>query len=197
MTLGRNICLSVLVAAALVLLPVAGRTAEENVHSFTAVSIDGKEVPLSDYAGKTLLIVNTASRCGFTRQYHSLEAIYRRYKDEGLEVLAFPANNFRNQEPGTNEQIKAFCKFSFRITFPLFAKISVKGEDIHSLYDYLVNRSAFPGPIRWNFDKFLVNPEGRVIGRFLPHVDPMDPEILTEIQRNLPGPSGATAKKDN
>jgi len=170
-----------------ILCSLLSQAEEENVHSFSAVSIDGEEIPLSDYSGKTLLIVNTASRCGFTRQYHSLEAIYRRHQEEGLEILAFPANNFRNQEPGTNKQIKAFCKFSFRNSFPLFSKISVKGEDMHPLYDYLVNRSGQPGAIRWNFDKFLVNPQGQVIARFLPHIDPLDPKIVNAITRNLPG----------
>jgi len=187
MAVRKIIAVVILFWVALTLMSVPCSASDENVHSFKAVLIDGQEVSLEDYSGKILLIVNTASRCGFTKQYHSLESIYRRYQKEGLEILAFPANNFRNQEPGTNKQIKAFCKFSFRISFPLFSKISVKGEDIHPLYDYLVNRSQQPGAIRWNFDKFLVNPEGKVIARFLPHIDPMDPQIITAISRNLPG----------
>jgi len=157
------------------------------IHEFTVRAIDGGDVDLSAYRGKALLIVNTASKCGFTPQYRSLEALYRKYRDRGFEVLAFPANNFMNQEPGTNEEIRQFCSTKFHTTFPLFEKISVKGRDIHPLYAYLTSESGFPGAIRWNFSKFLVGPDGAVVARYGSMTDPMSEEITTTIESILPG----------
>lgn len=157
-----------------------------NVHSYSAADIYGEQVDLSAYQGKALLIVNTASRCGFTRQYATLEELYQKYKDRGFEVLAFPANNFGGQEPGTNEEIKEFCSLKFRTTFPLFAKSSVKGKDINPLYDYLTNHSAFDGPIKWNFNKFLVSPAGDVVARFDSSVDPMSKRLTSTLEPILP-----------
>lgn len=153
-----------------------------NVHSFTMNDIDGKPVDLSVYKGKVLLIVNTASKCGYTKQYAGLEKLYETYKDKGFEVLAFPANNFMGQEPGTNEEIKAFCSLKFKTSFPLFAKSSVKGEDINPLYKYLTEGSPFKGGITWNFNKFLVNADGEVVARFDKGVDPMAPEVIAAIE---------------
>ncbi len=152
------------------------------VYSFTLNSIDGNEVPLSDYRGKVLLLVNTASKCGYTSQYAPLEQLYRRFQDKGLRILAFPANNFGGQEPGSNEEIKNFCSSNYAVTFDLFEKISVKGEDIHPLYHYLTTETDFPGDIRWNFTKFLVSREGKVVARFDTKVDPLDGNVISQIE---------------
>jgi len=129
--------------------------------------------------------VNTASKCGYTPQYRSLQALYEKYRNKGFVVLAFPANNFRNQEPGNNEDIKNFCYLNYRTTFPLFSKISVGGNDVDPLYQYLTSQTAFAGPITWNFNKFLVNPKGEVVARFATPVDPMSPEVIAAIEKVL------------
>ncbi|NOT32689.1 MAG: glutathione peroxidase [Candidatus Eisenbacteria bacterium] len=152
-----------------------------SVHEFRVITIDGDEKSLADYRGKTLLIVNTASRCGFTPQYKSLEALYRRYKSQGFEVVAFPANDFMKQEPGTNAEIKEFCSLEFRTSFPLFSKISVKGKQIEPLYAYLTRDSGFPGEISWNFTKFLVDPDGKVVARFDSATDPLAKQITDRL----------------
>lgn len=157
-----------------------------NVHAFKMAGIDGEDVNLSDYKGKALLIVNTASKCGYTKQYKSLETLYQTYKDKGFEVLAFPANNFGGQEPGTNEQIKDFCYLKFKTGFPLFAKTSVKGEDINPLYKYLTEETPYKGEISWNFNKFLVDPNGEVVARFESKVDPLDTKVTKELEKILP-----------
>ena len=164
----------------------AGEKIMENVHSFKVMTIDGEEKSLTDYKGKALLIVNTASKCGFTPQYKSMQALYEQYKDRGFEVLAFPANNFMGQEPGTNEEIKEFCSLKYRATFPIFSKISVKGENIHPLYRYLTSESGFAGPIKWNFNKFLVNPEGQIVARFGSMTDPQDKKLVQQLENALP-----------
>jgi len=153
-----------------------------SIYDFRVATIDGEQKSLADYRGRTLLIVNTASRCGFTRQYTSLEGLYQRYKDRGFEILAFPANNFMGQEPGTNAEIKEFCSLEYRTTFPLFEKISVKGKDIAPLYAYLTRESGHPGAISWNFAKFLVGPDGRVVARFDPATDPLDPQVTERVE---------------
>lgn len=157
----------------------------KNIYDFTMKDIDGKDVPLSNYKGKALLIVNTASRCGFTPQYEGLEALYKEYKDKGFEILAFPANNFMGQEPGSNEEIKTFCSLKFHTTFPLFSKISVAGGDINPLYAYLTKESGFNGNISWNFNKFLVNKEGRVVARFGSKTKPQDDELVSKLKELL------------
>ena len=158
----------------------------DNLYSFAMKTIDGKEQKFSDYKGKALLIVNTASQCGFTPQYKSMETLYEQYKDQGLEVLAFPANNFKGQEPGTDEEIKDFCWRNYKTTFPLFAKISVAGDDMHPLYRYLTTQSGFDGPITWNFNKFLVDPNGKVVARFDSKVDPLAADVVEELEKILP-----------
>lgn len=160
----------------------------ENVYSFSAKTIDGEMVSLGRFDNKVLLIVNTASRCGFTPQYASLEKLYQQFKDRGFLVLAFPANNFMGQEPGTDEEIKNFCFLNFKTSFPLFAKINVKDKDIHPLYDFLTTRTNFPGPVQWNFNKFLVNRSGQVVARFATPVDPMSEEIVTAVEAELGKP---------
>ena len=155
------------------------------IYSFKMKTIDGEEKSLSDFKGKTLLIVNTASKCGFTPQYKSLEAIYEKYKDKGFEVLGFPANNFMGQEPGNDSEIKEFCSLKFHTTFPLFSKISVKGDDQNPLYTYLTKESSFAGPIKWNFTKFLVDAQGHVVARFESGVDPASKDVTGKIESLL------------
>jgi glutathione peroxidase len=156
-----------------------------SLYDFTMDDIDGKPVNLDQYRGKVLLVVNTASLCGNTPQYTDLESIYERYHDKGFEVLAFPANNFGQQEPGTNAEIKGFCLTKYSVSFPLFSKISVKGSDKHPLYQYLTEQSPFPGEIEWNFQKYLVDRSGNVVGRFHHRTKPLAPEVVNEIERVL------------
>lgn len=156
------------------------------IHQFTVKTIDGKTRSLADFEGKTLLVVNTASKCGNTPQYKGLEALYDKYRARGFEVLAFPANNFMGQEPGTDAEIAQFCETNYQVSFPLFSKISVKGKDIAPLYSYLTKDSAFPGDIGWNFAKFLVGPDGRVIARFEPRTKPEDPKLVAALEAALP-----------
>jgi glutathione peroxidase len=164
-------------------LRMAGKTT--SLYDFTMVDIDGKPVNLGDYKGKVLLVVNTASLCGNTPQYTDLERIYEQYHDKGFEVLAFPANNFGQQEPGTNAEIKGFCLTKYSVSFPLFSKISVKGSDKHPLYHYLTEQSPFPGEVEWNFQKYLVDRSGNVVGRFHHRTKPVSPEVVNEIERVL------------
>jgi len=161
--------------------------AASGVYSFTLNSIDGKPAPLADYKGKVVLIVNVASQCGYTPQYSALEAIYEKYKDQGFVILGFPANNFGAQEPGTNEEIKTFCTRKYSVTFPMYAKISVKGDDQAPLYGYLTKETGagISGDIKWNFTKFLVGKDGRVIQRFEPAVTPDSKEVTAAIEKQL------------
>lgn len=159
-----------------------------SVLSFQVNDIDGKPVDLSKYKGEVLLIVNTASQCGFTPQYEGLEAVYEKYKGQGFEVLAFPANEFGRQEPGSDAEIKTFCSSKFNVKFPLFSKIVVKGEGIHPVYQFLTEPETnpkFAGPISWNFAKFLVNRKGEVIARFLPKDAPESAKVTSEIEKAL------------
>jgi glutathione peroxidase len=154
-----------------------------NVHEFTLNSIDGKPAPLSAYQGKVVLIVNVASRCGFTPQYAGLEALYEKYKDRGFVILGFPANNFGGQEPGTNEEIKTFCSTKYNVTFPMYSKISVKGEDKAPLYQFLTDATG--SEIQWNFTKFLVDKNGKVVARFESKVTPESPDVAAAIEKAL------------
>ena len=156
-----------------------------SLYDFTMDDIDGKPVNLGQYKGKVLLLVNTASFCGNTPQYSDLETMYETYRGKGFEILAFPANNFGQQEPGTNEEIKGFCLTKYAVSFPLFSKISVKGSDKHPLYRYLTEHSAFPGEVEWNFQKYLVDRSGNVVGRFHHRTKPLSPEIVNEVERVL------------
>ncbi|MCD6287048.1 MAG: glutathione peroxidase [Anaerolineae bacterium] len=146
-----------------------------SVYEFEATTIMGLPKPIGDYRGKLLLIVNTASKCGFTPQYGGLQELYETYHDRGLEVLGFPCNQFMNQEPGSNEEIRQFCRVTYGVTFPMFDKINVNGPDAHLLFRYLKNQA--PGvlgvkAIKWNFTKFLVDREGHVVARFAPSIEP-------------------------
>jgi glutathione peroxidase len=163
-----------------------GKPVTRTVHDFTLKTIDGKDRPLSEYKGKVLLVVNTASKCGFTPQYEGLETLYERYRARGFEVLAFPANNFMGQEPGSNEEIAKFCSLNYAVSFPLFAKISVKGKDIAPLYAWLTKDSGYPGDIGWNFTKFLVGQDGKVTARFDSRTDPLDAKLVAKLESLLP-----------
>jgi len=170
------------------LFPSKSHSAASSIHEFTLNSIDGQPAPLAQFQGKVALIVNVASRCGFTPQYAGLEALYRKYKDRGFVVLGFPANNFLWQEPGTNEAIQVFCSAKYHVTFPMFAKVSVKGRDKTPLYQFLTDKKANPstgGEIRWNFTKFLADRNGKVIARFGSKVSPESPELIGAIESAL------------
>lgn len=162
--------------------------AEKTVYDFTLNSIDGQPAPLGSYKGKVVLLVNVASRCGYTPQYTALESIYEKYKDRGFVIVGIPANNFGSQEPGTNAEIKTFCKAKYSVTFPMMSKVSVKGDDMTPLYQFLTDKAANPqtgGEIQWNFTKFLIGPDGRVITRFEPAVTPDSPEVAGAIEKAL------------
>lgn len=153
-----------------------------NVHDFELNSIDGKKMPLSAYKGKVVLLVNTASKCGYTPQYTGLEALYNKYKSQGLVLVGVPANNFGGQEPGTNEEIKTFCTRTYNVTFPMTAKVSVKGDDQIPLYKFLADTAGAP---KWNFTKYLVGKNGQVIKRFDSGVDPGSKELADAIEAAL------------
>mgnify|MGYP005836200751 CR=1 FL=1 len=155
------------------------------IYQFTMNSIDGKPVKLESFMGKVMVVVNTASRCGLTPQYEGLERLYRSHKDRGLVVLGFPANNFMNQEPGTDAEIKEFCTTRFDVTFPMFSKISVKGSDTHPLYQWLLSSTDNNQDIEWNFAKFVVGRDGKVVARFSPRTQPDDPKFLETIEKAL------------
>lgn len=162
--------------------------AASSVYDFTLKSIDGQPTPLSEYHGKVLLLVNVASRCGFTPQYTALESLYEKYKDRGLVIVGVPANNFMGQEPGTNEEIKTFCSKKYNVTFPMMSKLSVKGDDKTPLYQFLTSKEADPkfgGEIQWNFTKFLFDRNGNPIARFEPATKPDSPEVIAAIESAL------------
>lgn len=159
---------------------------EKNIKQITVKDIDGKSVNLSDYKGKVLLIVNVASYCGFTKQYTGLEQIYKQYKDKGFEILAFPCNQFGQQEPGTNEEIKNFCSSKFDVTFKLFDKIDVNGKDKSPLYEVLTNNEVTgKADIKWNFEKFLIDKDGNVVSRYSSKVEPASEELTSAIEKEL------------
>jgi glutathione peroxidase len=155
---------------------------DSTIYNFTMKTIEGKEKPLVDYKGKVVMVVNTASFCGNTPQYKQLEEIYKQYKDKGFVIIGFPANNFGKQEPGSDTDIRTFCEKNYGVTFDLFSKISVKGDDIHPLYKYLTTETGFNGDIDWNFAKFLVDKNGKVVARFKAKVKPDEKEIVAKIE---------------
>jgi glutathione peroxidase len=156
-----------------------------SVHEFSLKAIDGKTVTLSQFKGQVMLVVNVASRCGFTPQYEGLEKLYETYKSQGFVILGFPANNFGEQEPGTDAEIQTFCRSKYSVTFPMFSKISVTGADKAPLYRFLTDTSAHPktgGEIQWNFTKFLVDRDGKIMQRFEPEVEPLSHEIVAAVE---------------
>jgi len=166
----------------------SGPIKETSVLDFTMKTIDGTDVPLSKYKGKVILIVNVASKCGFTPQYDALESLYTKFKDKGLVILGFPANNFLSQEPGTDQDIKTFCSITYHVTFDMFSKISVLGNDKAPLYRFLTSKTTnpgFDGEIEWNFQKFLVGKDGRVVARFAPDVKPLSDDVVKAVEKAL------------
>ena len=162
---------------------------------FTLPDIDGKDVPLSKYKGQVVLIVNVASKCGFTPQYEQLQQLQDRYAERGFRILGFPANDFRAQEPGSNKEVKEFCRSKYHVSFDMFSKVSVKGDEACELYKFLTSEkknAAHGGEIKWNFTKFLVGRDGQVCGRFEPKTTPADPEVIKAIEAAL-GPKGHQA----
>ena len=159
-----------------------------SIYDFTLKDIDGRDRSLAEFKGQVLLLVNVASKCGFTKQYAGLEKLYQAYKDRGFVVLGFPANNFMGQEPGTEAEIKSFCSLNYGVTFPMFSKISVKGKTIHPLYAYLTDEELHPGSggaVGWNFNKFLVGPDGKVLAHYGSRTAPEDPELAAAIEAAL------------
>lgn len=174
-----------LIFGVLLMATITDRT--DTVYQFELDSINGEKVSLQEYEGEVLLIVNTASECGNTPQYEGLQDLYDEYKGEGFKVLGFPANNFGGQEPGSDEEILQFCEINYGVTFPLFSKISVKGDDIHPLFEYLTTapNPDFTGDIGWNFEKFLVDRNGNLVRRFKTKVTPESEEVQNSIQELL------------
>jgi glutathione peroxidase len=158
---------------------------DTTLFDFKMKDIDGKEVPLSKYKGKTILVVNVASKCGLTPQYNGLQKLYTDYKSKGFVILGFPANEFGGQEPGSNEEIKTFCSTNYKVTFPMFSKIVVKGEGIHPLYNWLTSGIDPKGDIEWNFAKFLIGPDGKLIKRFKPQVGPESEDVIAAVKAQL------------
>src|SRR5437588_3826341 len=157
-----------------------------SIYDINVKDINGKDTSLGAYKGKVLLIVNVASKCGYTPQYKALEAVFEKYKDKGFTVLGFPCNQFGGQEPGTNEEIKQFCSGKYNVTFPLFDKIEVNGANRHPLYVALAGKdSPFPGDIKWNFGKFLIGRDGKIIKRFEPRTAPDAPELVEALEAAL------------
>ena len=160
----------------------------KNIYALTAKDIDGNERSLSEFSGKVLLIVNVASKCGFTPQYKNLQVLYGRFKDRGFERLGFPSNDFMRQEPGTEAEIKSFCSLTYGVTFPMFSKISVKGKTIHPLYAFLTDKATnpqFPGKITWNFNKFLLDRKGNIVARFDSKDDPLGDKVPRLVEGTL------------
>ncbi len=161
------------------------RTSGKNIHDYTVMTMDGEQKKLSDYSGKVLMIVNVASKCGYTKQYAGLEELYRKYSGDGFVVLGFPCNDFGGQEPGSNDEIRTFCESKFDVTFPLFDKIKVLGDDKSPLYAALTSYSKPTGDIEWNFEKFVVSKNGEIAGRFKSKVEPGSEEIVSLIETEL------------
>jgi glutathione peroxidase len=158
----------------------------DNIIDITVLDMNNKEVKLSDYKGKVLLIVNVASECGYTRQYAGLQEVYEKYNPKGFEILAFPCNDFGGQEPGSNEQIQNFCSSKFGVTFKLFDKIKVLGKDKSPLYERLINNSVTEkGDVKWNFEKFLISKDGKIVGRYRSKVEPASEELISAIEKEL------------
>lgn len=165
--------------------------------SLEARRLDGQSESLGRYRGQVLLVVNTASRCGYTPQYEGLQALYQRYRERGFSVLGFPSNDFRGQEPGSDAEIAKFCRMNYGVEFPMFSKVRVVGPDAHPVYAYLTTRpEPVGGPVRWNFQKYLVDRSGRVVARYAPDVSPGDSELVARIEGLLaePAPARTDAK---
>lgn len=160
-------------------------TKPHNLHDYTVVDIKGNKKSLKDYEGKVVMVVNVASKCGLTPQYEQLEALYEKYKDQGLVILGFPCNQFMGQEPGTEEEILTFCTNKYNVTFPMFSKVEVKGENAHPLYKWLVGATENKADIEWNFAKFIVSRDGAKVQRFASKTKPDDASVVSVIEKAL------------
>jgi glutathione peroxidase len=184
----RKFLLTLMLGVACGSLVCGAAAPPKSIYDFTMKSIDGQQVSLSSYSGKVVLLVNVASKCGFTPQYTALEALYEKYKDRGLVIVGIPANNFAQQEPGTDAEIKQFCSSKYMVTFPMMAKVSVKGDDQTPLYSFLTDKTAdpqFAGDIKWNFTKFLFGRDGQPMARFEPNVTPDSPQVAAAVEAAL------------
>lgn len=172
MTIFKNLLVIILIS----IIPISLYSSEKTVYDFTAKSISGEKKSLSDYRGEVLLIVNVASQCGYTKQYTGLRELYKKFRDKGFNVLGFPCNQFGKQEPGSDEEILEFCQTEYNVTFPMFSKIDVNGDNAHILYKYLTGNANedIGGHVKWNFTKFLIDKNGNVIQRFSTKVEPKD-----------------------
>ena len=180
----RNLLLILAICAAAVGLQAQSKS----IYDFTMKSIDGQQVSLKNYSGKVVLLVNVASKCGFTPQYAGLEALYEKYKDRGFVIVGIPANNFAQQEPGTDAEIKTFCSNKYNVTFPMMSKVSVKGDDETPLYQFLTDKTTNPqvgGDIKWNFTKFLFDRNGNPVARFEPAVTPDSAQVNAAVEAAL------------
>jgi len=158
---------------------------QNSIYSYTVESIDGKKVSLESYKGKVILVVNVASKCGYTPQYEDLQALYEKYNTKGLEILGFPSNDFMGQEPGSNEEISSFCKKNYGVTFPMFSKVQVKGKEMAPLYEFLTKQTlngVSDSKVKWNFQKYLIDKNGHLVKHFSPGTNPLDQSLLTEIE---------------
>lgn len=174
-----------LLASLLMTASIATATAA-SLYTIPLKDIDGKDTSLANHKGKVMLLVNVASKCGYTPQYAGLESLYQKYKDKGLVVLGFPSNQFGGQEPGSNEEIKQFCSSKYNVTFPMFDKLDVNGANRHPLYTELAGKtSPHAGDIKWNFSKFLVGRDGKIIKRFESKVAPDSPELIEAVEKAL------------
>lgn len=163
-----------------------GKISMDNINDITVLDMNNNKIKLSDYNGKVLMIVNVASECGYTKQYASLQKIYEKYNPKGFEILAFPCNDFGGQEPGTNEQIQNFCSSKFGVTFKLFDKIKVLGDERSPLYDRLINNNVTEnGDVKWNFEKFIISKDGKIVARFRTKVEPASDEVISVIEGEL------------
>ena len=162
-----------------------GMFAQKSFYDFTVTTIDGEQYPLSSLKGKKVMVVNTASKCGFTPQYADLEKLYKQYGPDKFVIIGFPANNFMSQEPGSNQEIKEFCKRNYGVTFPMMSKISVKGDDMHPLYKWLTSKElngVQNSSVQWNFQKYLLDRDGNVVQKIGPQTTPEDPAVTSAIE---------------
>jgi glutathione peroxidase len=186
-----------LLLVVLLMLPPSIISAEtvpkQTAHSFDFISIDGEPLPMKKFSGKAVLLVNTASFCGFTRQYDDLQAVWQRYRDRGLVVLGVPSNDFGNQEPGKESEIKQFCKVNFNVDFPLTSKVHVKGDNAHPLYLWARKELGSAAKPRWNFHKYLISPDGQLVDWFSTPTSPTSKRVLRAIEAQLPGSAGGSS----
>jgi glutathione peroxidase len=172
-------------------LASADESSKQTAHSFDFMSIEGQALPMESFSGNAVLLVNTASRCGFTRQYDDLQAVWERYRDRGLVVLGVPSNDFGNQEPGTETEIKQFCEVNFNVDFPMTSKVNVKGEDAHPFYRWASKELGSAAKPRWNFHKYLISPNGQLVDWFSTPTSPTSERVLRAIEAHLPEPTAS------